>query len=641
VSDNQLRNLDKLFERKIFRVPDYQRGYAWGLRQLEDFWEDLMNLDGHRTHYTGVLTLEKINKDKITGDAWEDDVWIIQKGFTPYYIVDGQQRLTTLVILIQAITEYMSDLDNDIVLNFSTHEEIVSHYIFSTQPGGICKTYIFGYERDNPSYEYLKDKILGQYSSSNHNIETLYTHNLQFAKDYFVQKIRELAVDEVESIFRKVTLQLLFNCYEIENELDVFIAFETINNRGKALSTLELLKNRLIYLSTLLNDDEKEKMALRKMINDCWKTIYEYLGKNKEKQLNDDDFLRDHWIMYFDDAARKEAGGVAHSLLNREFTARKVQNGELKIEYLSAYVRNLQESVKVWYCFFNPEQSPFSQSIKNGLDRLNRIGYKTFTPLVLAAFVKRGNSCSDEEISRFLGTLEKFIFKVFSLSQRRANTGSAAFQRMARQLYYDKLAISSVNAQINEWTTDYFSIDRFREYIGDKFRFENQDGYYGWNSLRYFLYEYEIYNMQQMNAKIPKMTWEEFNEYRKGFETIEHIYPNRATNADWRKNFDKYSPKKQNYLKNSIGNLLALSRQKNAALQNDAFKDKVKKKRKDGTEWGYFNGSYSEMIVAQELDWKAQQIYDRGLNMIDFLCKRWSIKMDDVDKEELLFLDFI
>jgi uncharacterized protein with ParB-like and HNH nuclease domain len=101
VSDNQLRNLDKLFERKIFRVPDYQRGYAWGLRQLEDFWEDLMNLDGHRTHYTGVLTLEKINKDKITGDAWEDDVWIIQKGFTPYYIVDGQQRLTTLVILIQ------------------------------------------------------------------------------------------------------------------------------------------------------------------------------------------------------------------------------------------------------------------------------------------------------------------------------------------------------------------------------------------------------------------------------------------------------------------------------------------------------------------------------------------------------------
>ena len=47
------------------------------------------------------------------------------------------------------------------------------------------------------------------------------------------------------------------------------------------------------------------------------------------------------------------------------------------------------------------------------------------------------------------------------------------------------------------------------------------------------------------------------------------------------------------------------------------------------------------MIVAQELDWKAQQIYDRGLNMINFLCKRWSIKMDDIDKEELLFLDFI
>src|ERR1035437_5122222 len=80
----------------------------------------------------------------------------------------------------------------------------------------------------------------------------------------------------------------------------------SMNNRGKPLSNLELLKNRLIYLSTLFPDEEEtEKVLLRKNINACWKTIYEYLGKNKRKLLPDDVFLKAHWIMYFAYSRRK------------------------------------------------------------------------------------------------------------------------------------------------------------------------------------------------------------------------------------------------------------------------------------------------------------------------------------------------
>lgn len=50
-----------------------------------------------------------------------------------------------------------------------------------------------------------------------------------------------------------------------------------MNNRGKKLSNLELLKNRLIYLSTKFEDEDK--FSLRRKINECWKKIYEYLGK--------------------------------------------------------------------------------------------------------------------------------------------------------------------------------------------------------------------------------------------------------------------------------------------------------------------------------------------------------------------------
>lgn len=64
----------------------------------------------------------------------------------------------------------------------------------------------------------------------------------------------------------------------INDEIDVFVTFETMNNRGRPLSSLELLKNRLIYLSTLFKDNTG-KDKLRSNINDAWKTMYEYLGK--------------------------------------------------------------------------------------------------------------------------------------------------------------------------------------------------------------------------------------------------------------------------------------------------------------------------------------------------------------------------
>ena len=119
-----------------------------------------------------------------------------------------------------------------------------------------------------------------------------------FAKKYFAKKLKVLNKESKESIFDKVVNRLKFNYYEIDDSLDVYVTFETMNNRGKSLSHLELLKNRLIYLSTLLHEDDETKGRLRRDINETWKTIYEYLGKNKDNPLDDDTFLFNHWIMY-------------------------------------------------------------------------------------------------------------------------------------------------------------------------------------------------------------------------------------------------------------------------------------------------------------------------------------------------------
>ncbi|MBK9564106.1 MAG: DUF262 domain-containing protein [Saprospiraceae bacterium] len=175
------------FGKNDFQNSDYQRGFAWSEKQLKDFWNDLIQLEKKRTTMQ-ELTLENVSKEIY--DKWEDDIWIISsKNIKPYYIVDGQQRLTTIIILIQCITKVGKKKwvgDNKVKLNYTSIEDIQKNYIFDSKDDGISRSYIFGYEKDNPSYEFLKVNIFEESSSSGYNIEeTIYTHNLTNAKIFY------------------------------------------------------------------------------------------------------------------------------------------------------------------------------------------------------------------------------------------------------------------------------------------------------------------------------------------------------------------------------------------------------------------------------------------------------------------------
>src|SRR4051812_36808267 len=101
---SELKSLSKIFAEALFRIPDYQRGYSWQEKHLRDFWTDIEQLQPGQSHYTGVLTLEPVKESVYS--RWEDDTWIIEaKSFIPLYVVDGQQRLTTAIILLQSILE--------------------------------------------------------------------------------------------------------------------------------------------------------------------------------------------------------------------------------------------------------------------------------------------------------------------------------------------------------------------------------------------------------------------------------------------------------------------------------------------------------------------------------------------------------
>ena len=160
-------------------------------------------------------------------------------------------------------------------------------------------------------------------------VETYYTKNLKYAKTFFAENISATYKVEglpgLEKLYRKLTLFFMFNLHEIQDDYDVFVAFETMNNRGKKLTNLELLKNRLIYLTTLFDEtrlDEINREQLRKNINNAWKEVYYQLGRNQNSALSDDDFLRAHWITYFR-YSRKRGDDYIHFLLNK-FSAKSI-----------------------------------------------------------------------------------------------------------------------------------------------------------------------------------------------------------------------------------------------------------------------------------------------------------------------------
>ena len=650
MADNKLQSLAEIFNEKIFRIPDFQRGYSWQERELEDFWGDLTNLNEDKIHYTGLLAVESVNrKDVEKVEKWQDDLWLLKgPGLSAYYVIDGQQRLTTAIIFIHELLKCFRD---DEGINFINKGDLITKYLYRQYEDVIkYKSYIFGYEKDNPSDEYFKTKILEQKSSAADKVpeQTLYTVNLKFAKQFFGKKLKQKSKSELNDLFKKVTNQFRFNFYEIDDDLDVCVTFETMNNRGKSLSNIERLKNRLIYLTTIL--DGKGYKQLRRDINEAWKTIYEYLGKNEAMPLDDDDFLKNHWIMYFR-YDRKESASYAKFLLDRKFTAKDIRTGKLTAKDIKRYIDSLQEAVKSWFYLFNPELSYYEDETKEWLQKLNRLGMGAFQPLFMAAMSKK---FPENEIQKLLQTAERFVFLVFKLSQRRSDTGNSEFYRQANLLYFEKGGhnIGKVIEDI-DWMTEgeegegeeyryrgWFDLKRFNSDIKDLY--EKDDGYYSWNGLRYFLYEYELHLQNSANGN-QKVTWADFNK-RKKEDTIEHIYPQEAKDKSWRTSFAGYKFKQKKKLLHSLGNLLLLSRSKNSELQNNSFSYKKKHINKNGKEVGYFNGSYSEIDVAKHDNWTPNEIFDRGRELITFLIERWDIDYqwwEFASEEELLQLEFM
>ncbi len=277
----ELLDLDGVIAKGVFEIPSYQRGYAWQMRQLKDFWNDLEHVSklGDKFHYMHSLTLREL-ENEFENSAFE--------------IIDGQQRLATSLILLGLLAKTTQNKDPKYSL--TNLEPILSYKYY-----GLNKAFraIIEEEKDLEAFK-----------------TSFYAKNLIEAYAFFKEKISDTPIETLEKMFDALIKKMLFSVVELnDNRIDPFSSFETINNRGKDLSTLELFKNRLHFVAHKICDEE-ELENLQQEINDTYTLIYHDLRQFEDDHL--ERFLK-HFVAYY----YGEKGDFKKRLLEMEFNAHK------------------------------------------------------------------------------------------------------------------------------------------------------------------------------------------------------------------------------------------------------------------------------------------------------------------------------
>ncbi|GAA8901506.1 hypothetical protein HpEKA23_14980 [Helicobacter pylori] len=456
---------------------------------------------------------------------------------------------------------------------------------------------------------------------------SFYAKNLIKAYTFFKEEISNTPIETLEKMFDALIKKMLFSVVELnDNRIDPFSSFETINNRGKDLSTLELFKNRLHFVAHKICDGKKLE-KLQQEINNTYTLIYHDLRHFKDDHL--EGFLK-HFVAYY----YGEKGDFKRRLLEMEFNAhqRYTDNTNFNDEYekIDDLLFYLSYSSKVWHFLHTLDEksialifddnrklemeiTPKMHGLLEKMRRLNALSENAFLPLLLSLLTiqRAGRSANEQpyttkELESLLEYLERFGFLIYGVAGKNTAKNEwieLAFRAFRAYRYGEEnivienlptLEKSFFNRQGNS------ALELLEESIFSK---KNTEKWYQWGkALNYLLYEYELHHNPETTLN-----------FDSSIESIEHILPQKPDQG--------YSAKEKNWAKNpnivhALGNLLLIPKNANSSLSNKPFEEKRKQ---------YLKGPYSEKEVAKNASFGVAQIKERSEKLLDFLIAHYRI----------------
>ncbi|MGM4919544.1 DUF262 domain-containing protein [Tardiphaga sp. 813_E8_N1_3] len=510
-----------LFSSAFYKIPRFQRPYSWDKGNVEDFWSDVITSE-KADHFIGSMVV-------YSGQNQEK------------FVVDGQQRLTTIVIFMAALRDTLEE-EGEAQLAKGVQGIIERQDITAEM------RYVL---RSETSYPYFQEHVLkfgsaeidDKPSDEERGIQSAY----DFAKAGFASRVEEIragngskatktgAVRKALEKYRNFLLDLDVIIIELDTEDAAYIVFETLNTRGRDLEPKDLIKNLLTKLLPKKSEVDQTRHK--------WDVMLKSLSESAA-DLDTSTYLHHHWLSKFDYTPAR--------------TLFKAVKAHVKKANAADYLNDLTGDVNAYRRIFEPENFNWTKErdpIRRSLLALKIFKVRQPTPMVLSILrALNSKKISFKQARDTIAAIEKFHFMYTAIAGQSSSGGvSKMYAAAARDL----------TIETNEQRRAKHLQD-FRTKLRDKLP-EKSAFLAGLRELRFSASDTRDrplvrYVLEQVDASLRKDAAADYSKM-----TIEHIAPQNPSDSN-----------KPNSLYAAVGNLILVSDGLNGKLKNKVFAEKKK-----------------------------------------------------------------
>ncbi|USR92043.1 DUF262 domain-containing HNH endonuclease family protein [Phormidium yuhuli AB48] len=545
-----------------YQVPPFQRDYAWGEDEWEDIWQDINTLfeeEGETAHYMGYLVLQSSD----------------YKHFT---IIDGQQRITTLSLLILAGLSLLQDLitaDIDSQRNQRRQQQLQNSYIGDVDPVSLLSYPKLQLNRHSNRFYQTYLVPLDRIPNRGLNGSERQLRKAFFGFKDRLQERQGLGEDRGQEIAKFVDVwvdKLVFTVITVTDELNAFKVFETLNARGVRLSSTDLLKN---YLFSLLSQGDRHPLEVESL-ELFWERIVGLLGQESFPE-----FLRIFWNRQYPLVRKRDL----FKTLKRQITTR---------EQGFALLRSLDRCAEIYTALQDVQDVNWTASEKRSLQALRLFETRQSLSFLIACY-ERFFESDRPVFTRILKAISVISFRYSVICGLPNYDQERRYNNIARRIHEGTLKPSSdVFRELRSLTPE----DKpFKAAFINKcfptFQRQNKQ------IVRYILFNIEKQNYGR-----------EFDLESASY-TLEHILPEHP-GADW----DDLDDSQQEQLRYRLGNLTLLEASLNRQVGNQGYP--VKRDIYAESRFGI-----TQAIAEQYDEWNGQKIESRQRQLANIAAGIW------------------
>lgn len=567
----RLTSIKKLFHEEgiLFSIPSYQRAYSWEVdkdkKQVIQFLDDIKEQNPKKKYFFGHFLFEKDEHNE-----------------TKYWIIDGQQRITTIIIFMSCLIRELEEREENEDIYDNNNEKIE---VWRIRELYIKLKRYFKFETvfyDNPFFESFV---------FNNDIKTktdsLSSKRIAKAKKYFESEIVSMPTETLLN-WKTIIDEAVITTFELSGKdakMQATQIFAFQNDRGKDLTTLEKLKAFLMHKLYAVSESEIPEQQIKNI-----ETVFADIYKQTERiSFDEDTVLGYHNIAYLT--------GWHTPMKNVKEELDKISDNTTKEKWIIDFVNTLKES------FLSVEKIEKLSEQNCAIADVMLLDTYNSMPLLIKLFHFHENEIN--LIEKLIRTVEHILFKLeFKYADYRTNS----LHSIAKSYKGDVEKLSS--------DLEYYSKRGFQHWWNFKGNCINyfKSTYHYQNSIKYVLWKYE--NNLRENERTRLLTPIEYkNKFNaKRLEnTIDHITPQNPY-------FTEYSDEFKDKWLNNIGNLTLMVWGDNSEKRNNNPIDKVDL---------FDSDFYSHKEIRDSLKtkgfWGESEIIERRDKIIKFVLENWNL----------------